>query len=103
MGHSRQPATLHSAVVSQAMPTPFCGEQTPRLVQYAFGAQPESSRQVVGHAVLPPHTNGLHAGLPSAPAATVAHVPFVVAPSATEHAWHWPLHALSQQNPSTHG
>jgi hypothetical protein len=52
---------------------------------------------------LPLQTNGLHVGLPVEPAATVAHVPFVVAPAATEHAWQLPLHVLLQQKPSTHG
>ena len=54
-----------------------------------------------GHAALAPlHKNAPQVGLPAEPADTLAQVPSLTAPAATEHASHEPAHALLQHTPS---
>jgi hypothetical protein len=57
--------------------------------------------QVAGHAAPEPsQTKGVQLGAPEDPSATVAQVPFVVAPAVIEQASQAPAQALSQQTVS---
>jgi hypothetical protein len=61
-----------------------------------------SEVQLPGQVVsAPSHTNGVHEGVPDAPAPRTLHTPLVAAPNAVLHALHAPVHAELQQTPST--
>ena len=50
---------------------------------------------------MPSHTRGEQLGAPVEPDARVVHAPLLLAPAAAEQVLHSPLHAVSQQKPST--